>query len=73
MKRNGSDVFSRLMGKSKRTVHAPSSGGGMSSGAVLSVTLNDDEDVVWHWTHRQDGRSVVTGYTIVKSAIKSHR
>jgi hypothetical protein len=32
---------------------------------VLSVELNEDEDVVWHWTHFADGRSAVTGYSIV--------
>ena len=45
----------------------------MSAGSVLSVTLNDDEDVFWRWTHHQDGRSVVTGYTIVKTALKTNR
>lgn len=68
-----STLFSRLMGKNQRTVYPPSSGGGMSRGAVLSVTLRDDEDVVWHWTHYQDGRSAVTGYTVVKTAMKANR
>jgi hypothetical protein len=33
----------------------------------LSVELEPDEDVRWHWTHFADGRSMVTGYTIVKA------
>ena len=58
--------------KSKmRTVYPPSSSGmGMSPGTLLSVTLEEDEDVLWHWTHR-DGRSVVTGYTIVPRSLMS--
>ena len=44
-----------------RKVNAPASGGmGMMSGSLLNVTLEKDEDVLWHWTHQQDGRSVVT-------------
>ena len=33
---------------------------------VINVVLNRDEEVEWHWTHRPDGTSVVTGYTIVR-------
>ena len=58
--------------KSKRKVSAPASGGvEVMSGSLLSVTLEEDEDVLWHWTHYQDGRSVVTGYTIVPRSLAS--
>ena len=33
--------------------------------ALLSVHVDDDEDVEWQWTHFADGRSMVTGYRIV--------
>ena len=33
--------------------------------ALVSVRVNDDEDIDWQWTHFVDGRSVVTGYRIV--------
>jgi hypothetical protein len=36
--------------------------------AVLTVELEEDEEVHWHWTHFVDGHSIVTGYTIIKSA-----
>jgi hypothetical protein len=52
--------------KRKRTVLAPMSWGLVGAPAVVSVTLEEDEDVIWHWTHFTDGRSMVTGYTIVK-------
>jgi hypothetical protein len=52
----------------KRIVQAPSSGSSDSPGQVLSVELSEDEQVVWRWTHRPDGTSVVTGYEIVKKA-----
>lgn len=61
----------RVADKKRRTVYPPSSGGfGMSPGALLSVALEEDEEVVWHWTH-QDGRSIVTGYTIVPRSLQS--
>jgi len=50
----------------KRIVQAPSSGGSDSPGQVLSVELDEDEEVIWQWTHRPDGTSAVTGYEIVK-------
>ncbi|HEU0184208.1 MAG TPA: hypothetical protein VFS27_02775 [Blastocatellia bacterium] len=52
----------------KRVVQAPSAGGSDSPGQILSVELGEDEQVVWQWTHRPDGTSVVTGYEIVKEA-----
>jgi hypothetical protein len=33
---------------------------------VLDVVLDEDEEVVWHWTHGPDGTRVVTGYSIFK-------
>ena len=51
----------------KRIEYAPAAVGepGVSAG-VVSVALGDDEDVQWYWTHYPDGRSVVTGYGIIK-------
>jgi hypothetical protein len=40
---------------------------------VLSVELEEDEDVQWHWTHYPDGTSVVTGYTIIRKAGNEHK
>jgi hypothetical protein len=51
--------------KGKRTVQAPSARGPVSPPALLSVQLEEDEDVYWHWTHYADGRSIVTGYTVI--------
>lgn len=50
----------------KRIVQAPSSGSSDLPGQVLSVELGEDERVIWQWTHRPDGTSVVTGYDVVK-------
>lgn len=50
----------------KRTVYAPQPDRTVAGPAVISVELNEDEDVQWQWTHYTDGRSAVTGYTIVK-------
>ena len=51
----------------KRIEYAPAAVGEPGAAAgVVSVVLGDDEDVQWHWTHYPDGRSVVTGYGIVK-------
>lgn len=38
------------------------------SPAVVSVLLDEGEDVEWVWTHAADGMSVVTGYKIAKSS-----
>jgi len=58
----------------KRIVQAPPSGSSDLPGQVLSVELSEDEEVVWQWTHRPDGTSVVTGYEVVKkSEEKSER
>jgi len=56
----------------KRIVQAPNEGTPDPSGAVISVELNPDEDVIWHWTHKPDGGSVVTGYEIIKKSERSN-
>lgn len=33
--------------------------------ALVSVQVDENEDVEWQWTHFADGRSVVTRYRIV--------
>lgn len=33
---------------------------------VLSVWLEEDEDVQWTWTYWPNGENSITGYTIVK-------
>ena len=52
----------------KRTVYAPQAEHNSSPPAIISVELNEDEDVEWIWTHTADGKSVVTGYIITKRA-----
>ncbi len=54
--------------KKKRLAVAPQAGKADSSGQIISVELNDDEDVRWQWTHYPDGTSAVTGYEIFKKA-----
>lgn len=50
----------------KRTVYAPQAERNSPPPAVISVELDEDEDVEWIWTHTADGKSVVTGYIITK-------
>jgi len=50
----------------KRTVYAPQAEPNSSPPAVISVKLDEDEDVEWIWTHTPDGKSVVSGYIITK-------
>ncbi|HEX8090569.1 MAG TPA: hypothetical protein VF762_17045 [Blastocatellia bacterium] len=40
----------------------------MSNGSspVLSVLLEEDEEVLWRWTHYANGQSVVSGYEVIK-------
>ncbi|MGH9832899.1 MAG: hypothetical protein ACREBD_15570 [Blastocatellia bacterium] len=57
--------------KNKRVVVAPQAGGADSSGQVISVELNDGEEVIWRWTHYPDGTSAVTGYEIIKKIERS--
>ena len=33
---------------------------------VISVELNENEDVEWIWTTYQNGQRVVTGYNIIQ-------
>lgn len=54
--------------RAKRTVTAPSTGGEMSGGQVLSVEVGSDEDVEWIWSHDRERGSHVTGYKIVARA-----
>lgn len=48
-----------------RRVSPSSSEGNVRPPAVLSVTVANDEDVEWIWTHTANGRSVASGYRIV--------
>ncbi len=52
----------------KRIIHAPDSDNSTLPGQVLSVELSEEEEVIWQWTHREDGSGMVTGYEIVKRA-----
>jgi hypothetical protein len=52
----------------KHIVQAPSSGGSDLPGQVLSVELGENEQIIWQWTHRPDGTSMVTGYEIVEKS-----
>lgn len=36
------------------------------SSPVLSVLLEEDEEVLWRWTHYANGQSVVSGYEVIK-------
>jgi hypothetical protein len=57
----------------KRTVYAPQAERNSTPPAVISVKLEEDEDVEWIWTHTADGKSVVTGYIITKRTDKSRQ
>ena len=50
----------------KRIVYAPQPDTSVSAPAVISIELAEDEDVEWQWTHLANGKSIVTGYTIIK-------
>jgi len=54
----------------KRTAYAPQPECRSTPPAVISVELDEDEDIEWIWTHTSDGKSVVTGYTITKRTDK---
>lgn len=49
----------------RRRVQAPAPEAGHPENSILSVLVDEDEDVQWTWSHR-DGKSFVTGYEIVK-------
>jgi hypothetical protein len=44
---------------------APPSNIALRPPALLSLELEEGEEVEWQWTHFVDGCSVVTGYRIV--------
>jgi hypothetical protein len=52
--------------KKDRVVRAPATGSWKRSGQILTVTLGEDEEVIWQWSHHPDGTSAVTGYEVVK-------
>jgi hypothetical protein len=49
--------------RKKRTVHAPRPERGTEPPAVVSVVLDEDEDVEWIWTHTAEGKSLITKRT----------
>ena len=49
----------------KRLVTAPLTETFGPENSVLNVLLEEDEEVQWHWAH-SEGRSIVTGYEIIK-------
>jgi hypothetical protein len=55
-----------------RVVFAPQVGSLDKSAQVISVELNEDEDVRWKWTHYPDGKSAVTGYEMIKKSERSN-
>ena len=57
----------RIAERKGRVVHASASGGSVCAPALLSIELDDDEEVRWHKTYFVDGRRMVTGYTIVNA------
>jgi len=48
------------------TVSAPVNSDSSVPGAILAVDIGVDEEVEWIWTHLENGKSAVTGYTISK-------
>ena len=54
----------------RRMVYAPRPEHGTKLPAVISVELDEDENVEWTWTHTADGKSIVTGYIITKRTDK---
>jgi hypothetical protein len=55
-------------GDIKRTVFAPGTSNAMLPGALNSVQLSADEDVVWTWTHQPRRHSYVSGFDIIKKS-----
>ncbi len=53
--------------KIKRTVVAPGPPPDSPGSQVITVNLNENEDVVWIWTTLPNNVRVVTGYTIIKT------
>ncbi|NDJ17873.1 hypothetical protein [Myxacorys almedinensis] len=63
-------------GNQKRTVLAPQqvvSSSHLPANCIISVNLDDDEDVQWTWTFLPSGERYVSGYTIVKQAGSVHQ
>ena len=56
----------------KVTVNAPNDSDSTVPGALLSVEIGIDEDVEWVWTHLENGKSAVTGYTITQKTDNSN-
>ena len=51
-------------------VQAPATDYYLRPPALVSVVVEEGEDVEWIWTHFADGRSVATGYRIVNKRRK---
>jgi hypothetical protein len=49
----------------RQHVSAPGLDNVLRPPALVSVELDEGEEVEWIWTHYADGRSVVSGYRIV--------
>lgn len=52
--------------QAKRREHAPATIMSNGTSPVLSVLLEEGEEVVWRWTHYANGQSVVSGYEVIK-------
>ncbi|MGR5150042.1 hypothetical protein ACQKP8_26285 [Photobacterium alginatilyticum] len=50
----------------KQIVFVPNNSDANVPGSILSVELDEGEEVEWLWTHLENGKSAVTGYTIIK-------
>lgn len=46
-------------------VFAPAPFGRGAVNRIVSVVLEEDQDVIWEWTRAPDGTQFVSGYTIV--------
>ncbi|MFB2895248.1 hypothetical protein ACE1CI_20255 [Aerosakkonemataceae cyanobacterium BLCC-F50] len=57
----------------KRTVFAPQPtlvlSSNLPANRIISVELNDNEDVEWMWATLPDGTKYVSGYIIVKKTV----
>ena len=48
-----------------RIVMAPAPTGPGAFNRIVSVVLEEDQDVIWEWTRSPNGAEFVSGYTIV--------
>jgi hypothetical protein len=59
--------------KQKRILFAPqlvlASSSPIPANRVISIELDDDEDVNWTWTLLSDGTKYVNGYTVIKKIV----